>query len=212
MPRPNKGTDLRLLQAGKTLLLEKGIDALTVNAVCKLAKVNQGMFVYNFKSKEEFMNKLLDELFEEIMNTIGLDDITGKKPVEKIEIGMVYCCKAARKYPRLLQQFINDSVVGDDETLMRVFLERGQKELHRLFRHFVPAQQDGDISKNITLPEFILLFWPPLIYSCTSIMQIMEMTPPKYRQPEELYTTEEAIRKRVHRCLRMFHPSVYDNL
>ena len=65
MPRPNKGTDLRLLQAGKTLLLEKGIDALTVNAVCKLAKVNQGMFVYNFKSKEEFMNKLLDELFEE---------------------------------------------------------------------------------------------------------------------------------------------------
>lgn len=212
MPRPNKGTDLKLLQAGKTLLSERGIDALTVNAVCKLAKVNQGMFVYNFKSKEEFMDKLMNDMFQEIFETISLPDVTDKKPIERIEIGLIFCCQAALKYPRMLQQFINDSVVGDDDTLMRLFLKRGQQELHRLFKYFIPAQEDGDISKNITLPEFILMIWPPLIYSCTSIVQIMELCPPKYHQPYEKYLSFEAIQKRVKRCLRTFHPSVYDNL
>lgn len=67
MPRPNKGTDRVLIETGKKMLLKNGINGLTISAICKKARVNPGMFVYNFKSKEEYLDRVLNEIFEEYL-------------------------------------------------------------------------------------------------------------------------------------------------
>lgn len=67
MARPSSGTDIKLKNAGKRLLQEKGITGLSVREACRLAGVNTGMFHYYFGSKEEFLRAVLKEMYAEFM-------------------------------------------------------------------------------------------------------------------------------------------------
>ena len=194
-------------------MLEQGIDRLTVSAICKLAKVNQGMFVYNFKNKSMFMNKLLNNLLSDVLKELVLKDNIRKKPIERMEYGLVFCGVAASKYPQLFLQFNNNMLLSDDErkkTMTQLFIRRCNRELRRIFRFFPLAQESGDISKKITLAEFLALIWPALIYSCIAMEPIINALPGKYRQSPDDYLTHDAIRTRVRKLLRSFRPENYD--
>src|SRR2546423_10457078 len=66
MPRPSRNLDLALLQAGRELFPQAGCAKLSVRAVAERAGANVGMFHYHFKSKDNFLRALLQQVYEEI--------------------------------------------------------------------------------------------------------------------------------------------------
>ena len=138
-----------------------------------------------------------------------------KKPIERMEFGLIFCCMAAVKYPQLFIQFNRATVSSPEkekQTMSRFFLRRCNRELRRVFRFFPLAQADGDISKNISLAEFLAIVWSSLIYSCVAMHAIMDIIPSNFHENPDKYLTQEAIRCRVRKLLRFFHPDVYDTI
>jgi AcrR family transcriptional regulator len=72
MPRPSKNLDLAMLQAGRELFPRAGCAGLSVRAVAEQAGANLGMFHYHFKTKENFLRTLLQQVYEEMF--AGLSD------------------------------------------------------------------------------------------------------------------------------------------
>ncbi|HEX6704966.1 MAG TPA: TetR/AcrR family transcriptional regulator [Albitalea sp.] len=66
MPRPSQNLDVALLQAGRELFPRAGCAGLSVRAVADQAGVNPGMFHYHFKTKDNFLRALLQQVYEEM--------------------------------------------------------------------------------------------------------------------------------------------------
>ena len=67
-----------ILNAADELLKTKGIEAVTVNNICKMAKVSVGSFYHHFSSKENVLSHYLIDAFEkrrESFETINDEDI-----------------------------------------------------------------------------------------------------------------------------------------
>ena len=60
--RKSRNTDQALIKAGIELIAQGNYDP-TVRAICTLANVNQGMFVYYFGFKEEYMKVLFQKIY-----------------------------------------------------------------------------------------------------------------------------------------------------
>ncbi len=66
MGRKSRHTDQALLKAGVELIAQGNYDP-TVRAICTLANVNQGMFVYYFGFKDEYMKVLFQRIYEDYL-------------------------------------------------------------------------------------------------------------------------------------------------
>lgn len=210
MPRPNKGTDRVLIETGKKMLLKNGINGLTISAICKKARVNPGMFVYNFKSKEEYLDRVLNEIFEEYLIPLVPEPATDSV-YDNMEHVLFFIAKASAKYPALMIQVGSETLTGD-KTLIHAFKERVVKKTRGIFPLFKKAKEQGIISRQIDLPSFILMTWPSLIYSSASASKIMTIMPEEDKIDPELMISDEAIKERVRKILSLFRPEVFDKL
>lgn len=67
----NHATKQRLLEVGMGMLLERGYNALGVQALLDAAEVPKGSFYHHFKSKEDFALQVIDTYMKEVHQ--GLD-------------------------------------------------------------------------------------------------------------------------------------------
>lgn len=63
MARTSRDLDKKLLIVGQTLIQEVGVSSLSMREVAKLAGVNLGMLNYYFDGKEDFVFKVLNEIY-----------------------------------------------------------------------------------------------------------------------------------------------------
>ena len=210
MPRPNKGTDRVLIETGKKMLLKNGINGLTISAICKRARVNPGMFVYNFKSKEEYLDRVLNEIFEEYLLPLVPEPATDSV-YDNMAYVLFFLAKASAKYPALMVQVGSETLIGD-KTLIHSFKERIAQETRKIFPLFKRAQKEGLISRKIDLSLFILMTWPALIYSSASASKIMSIMPEEDKINPNLLISDEAIRERIRKLLAFFRPEFFDVL
>ena len=73
MARPSQGIDQALLRSGRELFATSGCDGLSLRALAEHAGVNLGMFHYHFKTKDNFLRALLQQLYEEVFARIGIE-------------------------------------------------------------------------------------------------------------------------------------------
>jgi AcrR family transcriptional regulator len=64
-------TRQRLLLAAKTLFAEKGMDLTTIDEITNKADTGKGTFYYHFKTKEMLINDLIDNILNELEETIA---------------------------------------------------------------------------------------------------------------------------------------------
>jgi AcrR family transcriptional regulator len=67
MPRPSAHLDRKLIAAARAMLPETGLSGLSVREVARRAGVNTGMFHYHFKSKEAFVRRVLEEVYQDFL-------------------------------------------------------------------------------------------------------------------------------------------------
>ncbi|MFI5350916.1 MAG: TetR/AcrR family transcriptional regulator [Elusimicrobiota bacterium] len=69
MPRPSAHLDRKLVAAARAMLPETGFSGLAVREVARRAGVNAGMFHYHFKSKNAFVGRVLQECYEDFLES-----------------------------------------------------------------------------------------------------------------------------------------------
>jgi AcrR family transcriptional regulator len=69
MSRPSQNLDRKLIAAARAMLPKTGISGLSVREVARRAGVNVGMFHYHFKTKESFLRRVTEELYEDFFKT-----------------------------------------------------------------------------------------------------------------------------------------------
>ncbi|QNP77018.1 TetR/AcrR family transcriptional regulator [Phascolarctobacterium faecium] len=85
--RKSRNTDQALIKAGIELIAQGNYDP-TVRAICTLANVNQGMFVYYFGFKEEYMKVLFQKIYEDYLSK--LQDYPEKDAKAAIQLQQIF--------------------------------------------------------------------------------------------------------------------------
>ncbi len=69
MSRPSAHLDRKLVSAARAMLPETGFSGLAVREVARRAGVNAGMFHYHFKTKDVFLQRVLQECYEDFLQS-----------------------------------------------------------------------------------------------------------------------------------------------
>ena len=115
MARPASGTDIKLMAAGRKLLLEKGITGLSVREACREAGVNTGMFHYYFGSKEEFLQAVLKEMYAGFMLNFKAGVSAAGTPRQKLKSALVELGRFALDVRKAMPMFFADMIYGKKE-------------------------------------------------------------------------------------------------
>jgi len=115
MARPSSGTDIKLKNAGKRLLREKGITGLSVREACRLAGVNTGMFHYYFGSKEDFLQAVLKETYAEFMLNFKAGVSAAGTPRQKLKNALIEVGRFAQEMRRAMPLLFADMLYGKNE-------------------------------------------------------------------------------------------------
>src|SRR5437868_4865296 len=118
MPRPSKNLDVAMLQAGRELFPQAGCSGLSVRAVAEQAGANLGMFHYHFKTKENFLRTLLQQVYEEMFDGLTHAIAHEGPALERLREALV---EVAIRVPAFQQQF-DRQVMSDEAIAQRVDL------------------------------------------------------------------------------------------
>ena len=80
LAKPNVIAKKDLLSSARNILIEQGMDKLTLKAVATGAEVTQGTVYYHFRTKENLMLELVEELCNEAWNEMK-DHVSEKEQI-----------------------------------------------------------------------------------------------------------------------------------
>ncbi len=146
MPRPSQNTDRRLIEAARRLLPETGCSGLKMRQVAAKAKVNLGMFHYHFKTKDEFLRRVLQEFYEEFFKDFELEATHHATPLENLRAALFTFAIFARDNRKLVFALLRDAMNG--EKAVYDFL---RANLHRHIA--ILLQLIGECQKQGELPK-----------------------------------------------------------
>jgi AcrR family transcriptional regulator len=112
MPRPSRNIDEALLRSGRALFPDLGCAGLSVRAVAEHAGVNVGMFHYHFKSKDNFLRTLLQQLYEEMFVQLSGAALQGDTALQRVREVLVFIATFVRGNAAVVGRIWADAGAG----------------------------------------------------------------------------------------------------
>ena len=112
MARPSRQLDLALLQAGRELYPQLGSAGLSVRVVAERAGVAPGMFHYHFKSKDAFLEQVLQQLYEEAFVQLSARAQAPGTPLARLGRALGLVARLLRTHAALLRRLLADFDAG----------------------------------------------------------------------------------------------------
>ncbi len=122
MTRPSRNMDLKLLEAGKAIIMEDGISGLQLRRVAERAHVNLAMIYYHFKDKEDFTQKLLQQVYEDFFQKFTLEIEAESDPAKRLRKAWLVISQNVRTHRRLIVALLRD--ILNDKREVVPFLEK----------------------------------------------------------------------------------------
>src|SRR5438132_11527516 len=113
MPRPSQNLDLALLHAGRELFVRTGAAGLSVRAVAERAGANPGMFHYHFKTKDNFLRALLQQVYEEVFQGLSGAAAHSDEPVDALRAALIAAGALLVRHRRIFARVWMDAVAGE---------------------------------------------------------------------------------------------------
>ncbi|MGD9638613.1 MAG: TetR/AcrR family transcriptional regulator [Alphaproteobacteria bacterium] len=153
MTRPSRNQDALLIEAGKKLLPEVGVSGMSLKMVADKAGVNLGMFHYYFKTKSNFISKVL-EAFKEDMNG---GDISFPKKADSIEKLKYYLNTMGKSFRdnRQLAIILYRDMLNNDAEVIDFLISNFEKKEELLMQLIKDCQKDGYIPSEIPISQLI---------------------------------------------------------
>lgn len=156
MARPSGDSEQKLIAAGRKLAAEKGFSAFRVREIAAVAGVNPGMFHYHFKTKQEFMRRVMKEIYGEFLRDFKTSVAGTGTPPERLENAIFRLAVFAHKNRALLNAVLAE-LVAEPKTTAR--------ELRENFFHHIPllreivreCMEKGYIKKGLKPQQVVVI-------------------------------------------------------
>ena len=125
MTRPSQNIDKKLIELGKSHVIEHGISSLSIRSICMAAGVNLGMFYYYFKTKKDFIRILINGFIEDMSKDfMSFGGAQNMDPLEKLKRTLLMNVRMMKEKKGIMQAIIKD-IDFKDEAYLKLF-----KDLH----------------------------------------------------------------------------------
>lgn len=205
MARPSSGADIKLKNAGKRLLQEKGITGLSVREACRLAGVNTGMFHYYFGSKEDFLQAVLKEMYAEFMLNLKAGVYAAGTPRQRLKNALVEVGKFTRAMRRTAPLLLGDLARGNREAF--AFLSGNFTEHIRQISALAAECRPESALKRHSVPYMVGALLPVMVFPVImgGIMErngVCSICRVKLEDMAEEFLSDEGIDERAEIALR----------
>lgn len=143
-----------ILVAAKELFWKHGFKRVTIEEVCREAKVSKMTFYKHFKNKMELIKYLLNFIYEKALQKyreIMDSDLPFPEKVKKtLDLKM-------EQSQDISNEFMNDYIRHADPEMLDFMNEMKAKNLEMIVKDYSEAQNRGEIRKDIKI-DFILYF------------------------------------------------------
>jgi len=207
MARPSQHLDRALLAAGRALYPRLGCAGLSVRALAERAGVNPAMFHYHFKSKDQFLRTLLQQLYEDLFATLNHDVALQGPAIERLRSGLNGLARFARDHRPLVSRVWVDATAG--HAVAREFVRaNAPRHVGLLLQLLAQAEHERAV---VALPplqrlSFVMgsVMAPLMILSNLATMGVAPGLLPRELEPQ--VTSDAAIAARVDLALRALRP------
>jgi AcrR family transcriptional regulator len=156
MARPGRNIEQALLKSGRKLYAERGAAGLSVRALTEHARVNLGMFHYHFRTKDEFLRRLLggwyEEMFEQLSGRVAQDG----PPLHRLQEALFFMACFVRDHRQMLGRVVADAATGQ-ATAAQFLRENAPRHLGLLLALMDQAEREGLVIKTPPLQRFIFV-------------------------------------------------------
>jgi AcrR family transcriptional regulator len=154
MARPGRNIEQQLLKSGRKLYAQRGAAGLSVRALTQHARANLGMFHYHFRTKDEFLRRLLTGWYEEMYEQLALHIRQDGSPLHRLQEAMFFLACFVREQRPMLARVLMDAGAGN--VVCAEFLrENAPRHLALLLALMDDAEHDGLIVATPALQRFI---------------------------------------------------------
>lgn len=166
-----------IIVAAKELFWKHGFKRVTIEEVCRKAKVSKMTFYKHFKNKMELIKYILNFIFDKSLKKyreIMDSDLPFPEKVKKtLDLKM-------EQSQDISNEFMNDYIRHADPEMLEFLNQIQSKNLKMIVNDYVEAQKKGDIRKDIK-PEFIMYFLNQMF-----VMMKDESLEKLYSNPQDL--------------------------
>lgn len=199
--------DRLLIEAGRDMILEAGLSGLRVRQVSRRAGVNLGMFHYYFKTKNEFIDKVLQETYEEFFSRFNAESSGKDGPHERLKRALVTLARFIRDNRGLILMLVKDVLDGQKQATS--FAKKNAPRHVSIIVELVGQCQKEGVLRKMPLP-FAMSFFLGAIGAPAIMIGIMEKA--KAQRPlgrpldevKNLMLSDSAILERVEMVLKVF--------
>jgi AcrR family transcriptional regulator len=156
MPRPGKNIEEQLLRSGRVLYPGSGCAALTVRALTEHAGVNLAMFHYHFRSKDDYLRRLLGAWYEELYAPLREVASAAGTPRQRLGAALFSFAVFVREHRAVLGRVALDAASGHGVAV--AFLrENAPRHLHLLLSLMEQGEREGALAPMAPLQRFIFV-------------------------------------------------------
>lgn len=154
--KPDAGTRERLLQAGLCLARDQGLKATTVRAVAERAGANLGTFVYHFRTREAFIEALIERLYGPMFQQLQLTADHGGDPLHALRSVLLQLVRWVVDNRAFIAHLVLDASAGEAaaQRFLRTLDQRHPVLLLALIRR---AQAGGQLGAADPLHQMLFL-------------------------------------------------------
>ena len=140
MARQTSNADRKLIEEGRKLLIKKGASSLSIRELTDKANVNLGMFNYYFKTKDNFVEKVLEEIYNDFLSDLTLTE--QGQGLDVLRVQLLVTAKFARDNRSLILSLFGD-VLNEEKVVQKFVRNRMRKHLFILGKTIKQCQKDG---------------------------------------------------------------------
>ncbi len=139
-----------------------GCAGLSLRAVTDHAGVNPGMFHYHFKSKDNFLRTLLQQMYEDMFAALSGQVRADGAAIDRLRAALIAMAHFARTNRRVLARVWMDAISG--EAVARDFFRsNAPRHLRLLFGLLQQAHAEGALRELPPLQRFALMMGSVLL-------------------------------------------------
>jgi AcrR family transcriptional regulator len=142
MNRPSSRVDEALLASGRALFPAVGCAGLSLRVLAEHAGVNAGMFHYHFKSKDNFLRTLLQQLYEEMYAGVQLEAAHEGPALQRLHGVLFSFARFARDHRHVIARIWMDVLAGE-RVALAFFRRNAPRHVGLLVRLVEQAQTEG---------------------------------------------------------------------
>jgi AcrR family transcriptional regulator len=207
MPRPSRRIDQALLASGRALFPRAGCAGLSVRAVADHCGANPAMFHYHFRTKENFLRTLLQQMYEEMYDGLAGAVAERGPAIARLREALLSIARFARDHRETLGRVWMDALAGEPVAVdfMRANAPRHPGLLLVLLEE---AERDGELRPLPPLQRFAMLVGAvvlPIVFA-SGLVRLALGASAYRREFVPQVASDAALRERIELALAALRP------